>query len=402
MSDSLDGTETESVEDQQTNSQETQQTNSQETQQINSQETQQINSQETQQINSQEIQQIDSQETQCPNKPLLFGGYQVKAVLGEGGLGVVYLAKQLSMKRNVALKVLYSQWMRDTEFRKRFLLEARIAGKLSHPNLIQVFDVGYDNERYYFSMEYVKGLTIEDMIMQEEKLSVPRALDYCLQVLEALQYIWERNLIHRDIKPNNIMVNSRNVAKLGDFGFVKSPGDEALTASDFVLGTPDYMSPEQAMGKEKLDYRCDIYALGASLYHMVTGQAPYSGSASMVIKKHIKENIPSPLEIDPTLPESVCFVIEKMMAKSPDDRYQTYEELKEDLLAIKEGRKHNVQRLDAGKTTIARVDKSYFEIIKLKKQIAVMQRREYFYWVVILFLVLFLLFISVSLLWDIV
>ncbi|HNZ67390.1 MAG TPA: protein kinase, partial [Planctomycetota bacterium] len=150
MSDSLDGTETESVEDQQTNFQ------------------------ETQQINSQETQQINSQETQCPNKPLLFGGYQVKAVLGEGGLGVVYLAKQLSMKRNVALKVLYSQWMRDTEFRKRFLLEARIAGKLSHPNLIQVFDVGYDNERYYFSMEYVKGLTIEDMIMQEEKLSVPR------------------------------------------------------------------------------------------------------------------------------------------------------------------------------------------------------------------------------------
>ena len=339
---------------------------------------------------SSDIQSQDKQDDSEHKHHLLFGGYQVKYILGEGGLGVVYLAKQLSMKRNVALKVLYPKWMKDAEFRKRFLLEARVVGKLSHPNLIQVFDIGYANDRYYFSMEYVKGNTIEDMIIQEGKLSVDRALDYCLQVLDALQYIWKNNLIHRDIKPNNIMVNERNIAKLGDFGFVKSPGDESLDCGDFVLGTPDYISPEQAMGKEDLDYRCDIYSLGASLYHMVTGNAPYSGSDSMVINKHIKAAIPSPQSIVPDLPESICWVIEKMMAKSPEDRYQTYEELRLDFLRVKAGENPKLQRIESNKSTIARIEdfgSMWMQICKLDEKIKTLQKKQYILITIIIILI---------------
>ena len=317
------------------------------------------------------------------SKPLIFGGYQVKSVLGEGGLGIVYMAKQLTMKRYVALKVLYPKWMKDEEFRKRFLLEARIAGKLSHTNLIQVFDIGYDLGRYYFSMEYVPGRTLDAIIENDGPLPLEKAITLTLQVLDALNYIWSKNLVHRDIKPGNIILNARNIPKLGDFGFVKSQIDEKLGSDEFVLGTPDYMSPEQAMGKESLDYRSDIYSLGATLYHSITAAAPYQGSESMVIRQHIKAAIPSPRSIDPSLPDAICHVIEKMMAKAPEDRYRSYEELKQDLQLVKQGQRPKLQRLDSSKSTIARVedfdDHPLHRFYDLEKQLSRMRYREYVY-----------------------
>lgn len=329
------------------------------------------------------------------NTTLTFGGYEVKSVLGEGGLGVVYLAKQLSMKRYVALKVLYSKWMKDPEFRKRFLLEARVVGKLSHPNLIQVFDVGFDKGRYYFSMEYVPGITIDAWIAKEDRIPLEKALDISLQLLDALNYIWSKNLVHRDIKPSNVIINSRNIAKLGDFGFVKAQMDENLSTDDFVLGTPDYMSPEQALGKDTLDYRSDIYSLGATLYHMVTSHAPYDGSESTVIRAHIKAAIPSPRTIDPMLPDALCMMIEKMMAKAPEDRYQTYEELKRDLLLVKEGHHPKIARIDSGKSTIARVEDFaaalWPNIYKLETKVNHLRTREYIYQGIIVLLCVLLL-----------
>ena len=328
------------------------------------------------------------------NKKLSFGGYEVKSIIGEGGLGIVYLSKQLTMKRFVALKVLYSRWMKDKEFRKRFLLEARIAGKLSHPNLIQVFDIGYDQNRYYFSMEYVPGNTIDEMIYIDEGISLDQAIDIALQTLDALRYIWDRNLVHRDIKPSNIIINSRGIAKLGDFGFVKSQVDAELGSEDCVLGTPDYMSPEQAMGKESLDYRSDIYSLGATLYHMVTATFPYNGSESVVIRQHIKADIPSPRAIDPTLPESICTVIEKMMAKAPEDRYQSYDKLKKDLELVRAGNQPQSQRIDHDKSTIARLSEADLDTLhqyRLEKKVSQLHHRERFYQLIILFLCLLLL-----------
>ncbi|WP_372368272.1 serine/threonine protein kinase [Candidatus Uabimicrobium sp. HlEnr_7] len=337
------------------------------------------------------VEQMDLlyKETRKKNKSLAIGNYEIKSILGEGGLGVVYLAKQLSMKRNVALKVLYRKWVQDEEFRKRFLLEARIVGKLSHTNLIQVFDIGYDKGHYYFSMEHVPGRTLEQMIMKDGYISLEKAIENTFQLLDALNYIWKKNLVHRDIKPSNIIVNKEQIAKLGDFGFVKSKMDEQLVQNeDFVLGTPDYMSPEQAMGKSDLDYRSDIYSLGATMYHMITGSAPYDGSESVIIRQHIKAAIPSPLTIRSSIPPGVCQIIEKMMAKEPHDRYQSYESLKRDLLLVKEGNSPKAKRLDINKSTIARQD--FFglpaQMHKLEQEIKRLKYREVYYQILIVIL----------------
>ncbi len=334
------------------------------------------------------------------NKPLIFGGYEVKHVVGEGGLGMVYLAYQVSMRRDVAIKVLYSKWMKDEEFRKRFLIEARIAGKFSHPNLIQIFDICYDTHthRYFFSMEYISGKTVEQLI-QDKPLSLNRAIDITMQVLDALQYIWQKRLVHRDIKPSNIIMNRHNIAKLGDFGFVKTQLDSKISKEDSVLGTPDYMSPEQVQGDKKLDFRSDIYSLGGTLYHMLTGNPPFDGTESTIIKKHLQSPIPSPKTFVPHLPDGICQIMEKMMAKLPQDRYQTYRELKRDLELVKQGHSPKADRLDISQTAIARLEDIFGsqtgELKRLQEEIKALQTREYVYQILLIFLSSILLFLFI-------
>jgi len=282
------------------------------------------------------------------------GGYEIVSKLGEGGLGVVYKARQISMGRIIALKVLHPRWANDDEFKKRFLLEARLVGRLSHQNLIQVYDVGRDRGTLYFSMEFVDGSTVDEMIEKNGPLSIDKALDITTQVLRAVAYIWRHKIVHRDIKPGNIMVTSGGVAKLGDFGFVKSHFDPLLADAGEVLGTPDYISPEQAMGQDEIDFRSDIYSLGASLYHMVTGKPPFSGSGSSVMRKHIREEPPDVLKIKPDLPEPVAFIIRKMMAKDPSDRYQSTQDLFNDIEMIKMGQEPLSHRENIGHSTIIR------------------------------------------------
>ncbi len=271
-----------------------------------------------------------SLESEMPEIP----GYELRDVLGKGGLGTVYRARQSNMKRDVALKILHPRWVSDDEFRKRFLLEARIVGKLSHRNLIQVFDVGFNKGFYYFSMELVEGRTVHQEL-REGPLAVSRSIDIAIQVADAIKYLRESDLVHRDIKPSNILLTRNNVAKLSDFGFVKSRLDKQLAKEDFILGTPDYISPEQATGDEGLDYRSDVYSLGATLYHMVTGALPYDGTESVVIRQHIKAEIPRPREVKADLPERVCDVIERMMAKDPGSRYDDLDQLITDLRTAK-------------------------------------------------------------------
>ncbi len=287
---------------------------------------------------------------------LQISGYRIVELIGEGGIGRVFKAEQISMGRLVALKVLHKHWVDDDEFRKRFLLEARIVGKLSHSNLIQVYDVGKEKGWYYFSMEFVDGRSVESMVEEKGHLEVPLAIDITIQTLRAIQYISKFNLVHRDIKPSNIMMTKSGIAKLGDFGFVKSRPEleKELGMEGMVLGTPDYISPEQAIGSENVDYRSDIYSLGATLYQMATGSPPFEGTSSSVMEKHIKAELPSPKKAYAEIPDELCHIIEKMMAKNPEDRYNDFKDLFEDLELVKARASPVTKRIDAGKTTLFR------------------------------------------------
>ncbi|MCK6471771.1 MAG: serine/threonine protein kinase [Planctomycetes bacterium] len=297
-------------------------------------------------------------------EPVRIGNYEILGKIGDGGLGTVYKARQLSMSRDVALKVLHKKWLSDEEFKKRFLLEARLAGRLSHQNLIQVYDVGRDRGLYYFSMEFVDGETVEDIIEREGPMETTRCIDITVQVLRAITYIKRFDIVHRDIKPGNIMINRSGLVKLGDFGFVKSKLDHVISTEGEVLGTPDYISPEQAMGVENIDWRSDQYSLGCSMYHMLTGRPPYEGTGSAVMRQHIKKDLPDPRTINPKVPDSVIHILERMVAKDPNDRYQSTNELFEDLELVKMGQDPSSARLDAGKSTIIRA----FKIEKVRAQ----------------------------------
>jgi serine/threonine-protein kinase len=290
-------------------------------------------------------------------EPLRLGNYEIIGKIGDGGLGSVYKARQITMGRDIALKVLHKKWLSDEEFKKRFLLEARLAGRLSHQNLIQVYDVGKERGIYYFSMEFVDGETVEDIIERAGPMETTRAVDITIQVLRAITYIKKFDIVHRDIKPGNIMITSGGLVKLGDFGFVKSKLDPVIATEGEVLGTPDYISPEQAMGMETIDWRSDQYSLGCSLYHMLTGKPPYEGSGSSVMRQHIKADLPDPRTISAKIPDSVVQILERMMAKDPNDRYQDSNQLFEDLDLVKMGHDPSTARLDIGKSTIIRAFK---------------------------------------------
>jgi eukaryotic-like serine/threonine-protein kinase len=269
----------------------------------------------------------------------------------------VFKARQVSMNRLVALKVLHIQWINDEEFRKRFVLEARIVGKLSHQNLIQVYDVGRQGEYYYFSMEYVDGRTVEDMIRESPRrqMEIGRAVELLLQVARAINYYKDFDIVHRDIKPSNIMVTRAGLVKLGDFGFVKSRLDKELGYEGMVLGTPDYIAPEQAMGKDNVDYRADVYSLGATFYHMLTGRPMFEGTPSRVMLAHTRDPMPDPRSYRPSLTEDVTVVLRRMLAKDPNQRYSNINNLFADLESLRETHTPKApNKYELGKSSIMR------------------------------------------------
>jgi eukaryotic-like serine/threonine-protein kinase len=288
---------------------------------------------------------------------LEFKGYEIISTLGEGGLGSVFKARQVSMNRLVALKVLHIQWLNDDEFRKRFVLEARIVGKLSHHNLIQVYDVGREGDYYYFSMEYVDGRTVEDLIREapRKQMEIGRAVELLIQVLRAINYYKDFDIVHRDIKPSNIMLTRSGLVKLGDFGFVKSKLDKELGYEGMVLGTPDYIAPEQAMGKDDVDYRADIYGLGATFYHMLTGRPMFEGTPSRVMLAHTRDAMPDPRSLRPGLPDDVVTVLQRMLEKDPNKRYANINNLFADLETLRETHTPKApNRFELGKSSIMR------------------------------------------------
>ena len=269
-------------------------------------------------------------------------GYQVLEKLGAGAMGAVFRAKQLSMDRVVAMKILPPRLAKDERFVSRFLREARAVAKLSHVNIIAGIDVGESNGIYYFAMEYVDGETVGAMLRNAGGLPEARAIDLTVQVCRALEHAHKNGLIHRDIKPDNVMVSREGVAKLCDLGLarVAVPGGEAgahETLTGQTVGTPSYLSPEVARGGTALDIRADLYSLGASLYHMLAGEPPFVGTAAVVMTRHLTEP-PVPLHLrKPGVSRAASAVAMKALEKAPIDRYTTPAEMLADLERLQRG-----------------------------------------------------------------
>ncbi|RME81633.1 MAG: serine/threonine protein kinase, partial [Planctomycetota bacterium] len=260
--------------------------------------------------------------------PKEFGDYKVEEILGQGGMGVVYKALQKSLDRRVAIKFLPLAY--DEELRKRFLLEARMAAKVNHPNIVTIYTFGIANESLpYFVMEYIEGKGLKDIIHENKRIPFQQIVDYAIQMAEALDYAHEQGVIHRDIKPANIMVTKRGHIKIMDFGLAKTKSHFAsLTQSGDILGTPYYMSPEQAQGKTDIDERSDIYSLGVVLYEMITGIKPFKGDSShVVLYKHIYESPLPPSQFVANLHLSLETIVLKCLEKDPSQRFQSAKEL---------------------------------------------------------------------------
>jgi len=255
-----------------------------------------------------------------------FGPYQIVAPLGEGGMAVVYKAYQPSMERYVALKVLPRQMAETAEFIERFKREAHLLAQLQHPHILPVFDYGQSEGYAYIVMPFVQSGTLADLL-KTRRMSLPEICRTMTQIGEALGYAHAHGMIHRDVKPSNVLIDESGNCLLTDFGLARmTEGTAHLTSSGAVMGTPAYMSPEQGMGA-KLDGRSDIYSLGIILYEMVTGQVPYSAETPIaVVFKHIQNPLPSARKLVSDLPQDLEMVLLKSLAKDPADRYQSAED----------------------------------------------------------------------------
>ena len=276
------------------------------------------------------------------SKKLEIPGYQIIERLGKGSMGVVFKARQTSVDRIVAVKILLDALAQNREFIKRFDREAKIAAKLSHNNVVNAIDAGEVNGLHYFVMEYVEGATIKDTLDKNEIYDEKTALRIVMAVAEALKHAHERGLIHRDIKPENVILTKDGNVKLADLGLARLTADEkwAMSEAGMAIGTPYYISPEQVRGQVDVDIRSDIYSLGATLYHMVTGQVPYGGDTpSEVMRKHVDKNatFTPPDHINTNLSSGLGIVVETMMAKNRENRYRNPDDLILDLKCLLQG-----------------------------------------------------------------
>jgi len=276
-----------------------------------------------------------------PDEPLVgrvISDYEILRELGRGGMGIVYKAHERSLQRVVALKVLPPSISSDIAFAKRFEREARFAASLSHPNIVAIYAVGKHEDVRYIAMEYIKGKTLTALIREAGRLSVARALEITLQAADALLAAHKVGMVHRDVKPDNIMIDESGRVKVMDFGLARGiHSGTQLTADGAVLGTPRYMSPEQCEGL-KPDHRSDIYSLGVVLFEMLTGRTPYPADTPLALMRQIVETpLPSLQEISADVPPHVCGIVYRMAAKRPADRYDSAETLCEDIRAYLEG-----------------------------------------------------------------
>ncbi|MCX6906613.1 MAG: DUF1080 domain-containing protein, partial [Verrucomicrobia bacterium] len=269
-----------------------------------------------------------------------FAGYEILAKLGEGGMGAVYKAKQPILNRFVALKTMAAHLGGDKEFVARFQREAASAATLNHPNVVGVHTAGEVDGTHYIVMEFVEGESVRKRLDREGRIPPAEALAITIYVAQALQYAWNKaRLIHRDIKPDNIFLSSAGEVKVGDLGLAKSLATEGteMTATGMAMGSPHYISPEQATGIKDIDFCTAIYSLGCTLYHMLTGQTPYKGDSSMVVMmKHVHDPAPAIFKAWPQCPMPLGMLVGRMLAKDRNARPKSYEQLVADLFAVSE------------------------------------------------------------------
>jgi serine/threonine-protein kinase len=269
------------------------------------------------------------------------GDYELISKLGEGGMGAVFRAKQLSMDRDVAVKVLSPRNASNPDFRERFEREARAIARLNHPNIVTGIDAGHADGYYYFAMEFVDGETLGQYLRRKGgKLEEREALKLIRQVALALKHAHENNILHRDVKPDNILVDKgRGVAKLADLGLAREAvADETgATRTGMALGTPFYMAPEQARGKD-ISAATDLYSLGGTLFHVLTGQIPFTGpSAAVIMARHITDAPPNPRMLEPTVSHAAARLVTKCLQKNPSDRFLDADDFIKELDQVLEG-----------------------------------------------------------------
>jgi len=267
------------------------------------------------------------------------GRYEIERTLGRGGMSTVYLARDGALQRPVALKVLAGDLGGDASFRTRFLREARIAARLSHPNVVRVYDAGEADGLPYIVMEYVPGETVADVLERAGKLPPEAAVELVAQACEGLQHAHERGLVHRDVKPQNLLVRDDGCVKIVDLGIARAAESTHLTQHGTILGTAAYLSPEQAAG-EGVTAAADVYSLGAVLYELLTGETPYrfSSLAELAAKQTSGEIVP-PRDVEPSIPDRLEAVVMRCLARDPRFRPPSAAELGADLRAAVDDRR---------------------------------------------------------------
>jgi serine/threonine-protein kinase len=287
------------------------------------------------------------------NGTVLGGRYELIEIIGEGGMSTVYKARDRVLDRIVAVKILKDEFSRDKNFVEKFKTEALSAARISHPNIVNIYDVGQEKDTYYIVMELVDGKTLKDLIRSQAPLSIEKAVDIAIMVCDGVHHAHEKGIIHRDIKPHNILITEHGMVKVADFGIARAVSSGTITYGNNIVGSVHYFSPEQARG-EDINRTTDIYSIGCVLYEMLTGKLPFNADSPITIAlRHIHDVPPSPRTINNEIPPALEGIIYKAMEKAPANRFSTALEMRNALLHLNKGIAEYMGKRSGNKSAIA-------------------------------------------------